>query len=131
MRVRHKVPSVFNLYMVDVLCCALGCVILVWQLDMEKVKETKAAADEVLAKIERDRDAAYSEIDTRKAALARMEAEAASLKGSLDSRGARILALEKQVRESEEQAAALAKEIAAAEALLKDTRPPPTRKPRT
>ena len=27
MIVRHRVPSVFGIYMVDVLCCALGCVI--------------------------------------------------------------------------------------------------------
>ena len=27
MIVRHRVPSVFGIYMVDVLCCALGCVV--------------------------------------------------------------------------------------------------------
>jgi hypothetical protein len=32
MRVRHKIPSIFSLSMVDVLCCALGCVILLWLL---------------------------------------------------------------------------------------------------
>ena len=30
MNVRHRIPSIFNLSMVDVLCCALGCVILLW-----------------------------------------------------------------------------------------------------
>jgi len=30
MRLRHKLPNVFGLYMVDVLCCSLGCVILLW-----------------------------------------------------------------------------------------------------
>ena len=70
-----------------------------------------------------DKDALErAEIDARKAALARLEAEATSLKGSLDDRGARILSLEKQIRESEDHAADLAKQIAAAEALLKDTR---------
>ncbi len=33
MRVRHKIPSIFNLSMVDVLCCALGCVILLWLIN--------------------------------------------------------------------------------------------------
>ena len=32
MKTRHKIPAVFSIYMVDVLCCALGCVILLWQL---------------------------------------------------------------------------------------------------
>ncbi len=29
---RHKVPTIFNIYMLDVICCALGCVILLWQV---------------------------------------------------------------------------------------------------
>ncbi|MBX9681090.1 MAG: VWA domain-containing protein [Gemmataceae bacterium] len=32
MAIRHKVPTVFNIYMLDVICCALGCVILLWQV---------------------------------------------------------------------------------------------------
>ena len=30
MQTRHRVPTIFTLYMVDVFCCALGCVILLW-----------------------------------------------------------------------------------------------------
>ncbi len=30
MRFRHRSPSTFSLWMVDVLCCSLGCVILLW-----------------------------------------------------------------------------------------------------
>src|SRR5438093_12203511 len=29
---RHKIPTIFNIYMLDVICCALGCVILLWQV---------------------------------------------------------------------------------------------------
>ena len=36
MRVRHRIPSIFNLSMVDVLCCALGCVILLWLLNLRQ-----------------------------------------------------------------------------------------------
>ena len=32
MLLRHKVPTIFNIYMLDVICCALGCVILLWQV---------------------------------------------------------------------------------------------------
>jgi hypothetical protein len=39
MQIRHKVPIVFTLYMVDVLCCALGCVILLWFLKIHEAKQ--------------------------------------------------------------------------------------------
>lgn len=39
MKIRHRIPSVFNLSMVDVLCCALGCVILLWLLNLREAKE--------------------------------------------------------------------------------------------
>src|SRR6266699_3087475 len=38
MQTRHKVPIIFTLYMVDVLCCALGCVILLWFLKVHEAK---------------------------------------------------------------------------------------------
>src|SRR5437867_2196764 len=38
MQTRHRVPTVFTLYMVDVLCCALGCVILLWFLKLHEAK---------------------------------------------------------------------------------------------
>ncbi len=104
MRTRHKVPSVFNIYMVDVLCCALGCVILVWQLDLDKVKdnekktaEAKAAADRHQVETEKARAAAVAEIDRTRADLARLtsdsaslEVENATLKGSVKDREARL-----------------------------------------
>src|SRR5215510_11572369 len=39
MRVRHKIPNVFSLSMMDVLCCALGCVILLWLLGAKQAEE--------------------------------------------------------------------------------------------
>lgn len=39
MQVRHRIPTIFNLSMVDVLCCALGCVILLWLLNLREAKE--------------------------------------------------------------------------------------------
>src|SRR3954463_15142387 len=44
MRTRHRIPSIFNLSMVDVLCCALGCVILLWLLFFREAKERTEAA---------------------------------------------------------------------------------------
>jgi hypothetical protein len=140
MRTRHKVPSVFNLYMVDVLCCALGCVILVWQLDLDKVKdnekktaEARATAEKRLADTERDRAAALAEIDRARADLVRLssesaslvaslEAENAKLKGSVEDREARLRTAEKKARDDADAAAkALAAAIAAGERKLKQT----------
>lgn len=42
MRTRHKIPTIFNLSMVDVLCCALGCVILLWLLNLREAKRQTA-----------------------------------------------------------------------------------------
>ena len=46
MLLRHKVPTIFNIYMLDVICCALGCVILLWQVaHQEAEKQTASAID--------------------------------------------------------------------------------------
>src|SRR5436190_1267237 len=46
MRTRHRVPTIFNLSMVDVLCCALGCVILLWLLNQRAAREQTVAAEQ-------------------------------------------------------------------------------------
>ncbi len=52
MLLRHKTPTIFNIYMLDVICCALGCVILLWQVahqeaesQTEKAKKESAASE--------------------------------------------------------------------------------------
>jgi hypothetical protein len=79
MRVRHRIPSIFNLSMVDVLCCALGCVILLWLLNLRQAKQYEEDAGEqsrqsaaLLATAESDREAArrtIRELEGRVAAL--------------------------------------------------------------
>jgi hypothetical protein len=46
MRPHHRIPSIFNLSMVDVLCCALGCVILLWLLNFREARRKAVAAGE-------------------------------------------------------------------------------------
>ncbi|MCI0681962.1 MAG: VWA domain-containing protein [Gemmataceae bacterium] len=41
---RHRIPTIFSIYMVDVLCCALGCVVLLWQVNHQEAEERTAAA---------------------------------------------------------------------------------------
>lgn len=46
MRVHHRIPSIFNLSMVDVLCCALGCVILLWLINLREAKQHEESAEQ-------------------------------------------------------------------------------------
>lgn len=46
MRTRHRIPTIFNLSMVDVLCCALGCVILLWLVNFREAKRKAGAAEQ-------------------------------------------------------------------------------------
>src|SRR5205823_220633 len=43
MRVRHKTPTLVSMWMLDVFCCALGCVTLLWLL---KTREAGQISDE-------------------------------------------------------------------------------------
>lgn len=44
MLLRHKVPTIFNIYMLDVICCALGCVVLLWQVAHQEAETQTASA---------------------------------------------------------------------------------------
>src|SRR5215217_5252118 len=45
MQTRNRViPTVFSIYMLDVICCALGCVILLWQVSHQEAEEQSARA---------------------------------------------------------------------------------------
>ncbi len=63
---RHRVPTVFSIYMLDVICCALGCVILLWQVKHNEAEEQTAAALSASSEVR----SVNAEIDTLRAALA-------------------------------------------------------------
>jgi hypothetical protein len=44
MQTRHRIPTIFNLSMVDVLCCALGCIILLWLVYFKEARERTISA---------------------------------------------------------------------------------------
>lgn len=48
MRVRHKPPSFVSMWMLDVFCCALGCVTLLWLLNTRQAGDQTAAAKSAL-----------------------------------------------------------------------------------
>ena len=76
---RHRIPSIFNIYMVDVLCCALGCVILLWQLNYHEAQEQGTAAEETGKKLA----ATETQLSDAQKLLAAAESRIASLSNSL------------------------------------------------
>jgi archaellum component FlaC len=92
MRIRHRIPTIFNLSMVDVLCCALGCVILLWLLNLREAKEetvtagktraqlkaTQALLEDTAAqrdRVQRDRENDRAQLATLQQELARLRTE--------------------------------------------------------
>jgi peptidoglycan hydrolase CwlO-like protein len=106
MRVRHKIPSIFNLSMVDVLCCALGCVILLWLINLRDAKQHEDDSGSLLrqkesaiADLEQKRAAVQAQADAQDAALADLRRKwddatrrVASLQAEVESRGKELSA---------------------------------------
>lgn len=72
MKTRHRIPTIFSIYMVDVLCCALGCVILLWLVNFREAKKRARAASEVgsqLARVQSAYDVASADLSAARSAL--------------------------------------------------------------
>lgn len=70
MRIRHRIPTVFSLYMVDVLCCALGCVLLIWLDQSHTATQNLDAAAEKLAAADRREEETKQHLSEAKELLA-------------------------------------------------------------
>jgi hypothetical protein len=93
MQTRHRTPNVFTLYMVDVFCCALGCVILLWLANAREARRQRTARTEVaqqLAAAQAQLTSAQGELNALRAATAVVELDRARLdKDLLATRGER------------------------------------------
>ncbi|MHB1424056.1 MAG: vWA domain-containing protein [Gemmataceae bacterium] len=117
MRVRHRIPSIFNLSMVDVLCCALGCVILLWLINLREAREHEENAEEQqqrigaeLAGLRAERDKAVSRTRQLETRLETLQMEKNDLQKSLNARqsevkkaASRVAVLENDLRQSEKR----------------------------
>src|SRR5579884_2818493 len=124
MQTRHRVPTVFTLYMVDVLCCALGCVILLWFLKIhqatqhereaqryaQQVKETSerlAETEQRLAAKSKESNRLGQEADRTRTSLEKAQAKADSLARLLaDTQGQLTQALAERDRLRKDRVAA-------------------------
>lgn len=76
---RHRVPTIFSIYMLDVICCALGCVVLLWQVAHQEADEQTAKANRSLTAAE----LARVKFETSHEAYRAAAAEVADLKSLL------------------------------------------------
>jgi hypothetical protein len=88
MLTRHRIPTIFSIYMVDVLCCALGCIVLLWQVSYQEADEKTqeaaektAAASSSLARL----DQANRTIDQANRSIIALSGELDYLKSSLEA----------------------------------------------
>src|SRR6516225_6466865 len=78
MRIRHRIPSIFNLSMVDVLCCALGCVMLLWLVNLKDARQRAVQAsetDQALIAARSAQDRLLADLESAKDLSARLRAD--------------------------------------------------------
>src|SRR4051812_1125014 len=73
MRVRHKTPTLVSMWMLDVFCCALGCVTLLWLLNTRQAGDQTAAAKSALTDLTQTRSDLLSAETKLKLALTTLD----------------------------------------------------------
>jgi hypothetical protein len=119
MRVHHRIPSIFNLSMVDVLCCALGCVILLWLLNLREAKEHEDTAGEtarrsaaLLATSEAERNSANARVGELENRLKAAEADRDRHLARLDEQATSVRQLEDKLKAATRRVQTLDRDVA-------------------
>jgi hypothetical protein len=94
MRVRHKQPVLVSMWMLDVFCCALGCVTLLFLLNSRMASDETAANKTALIDLkttERKLAAVLTDLDESRLKLTSAEAERARMAAALsENEGIRL-----------------------------------------
>ncbi|HWG41401.1 MAG TPA: VWA domain-containing protein [Gemmataceae bacterium] len=120
MRVRHRIPSIFNLSMVDVLCCALGCVILLWLLNLREAKYHQESAEEQHRETTAQLDNIRVERDRTIGMLMRLQAQVEAVEEEKSDLQKYLSAQQVEAADVSRRLAASAKHVAALERDLSD-----------
>src|SRR5437868_2721931 len=56
MQTRRRIPVLFSMSMVDVLCCALGCVILLWLVNSREAQKNSVKAGQTQNELDKTDD---------------------------------------------------------------------------
>src|SRR3954463_5781571 len=115
MRTRHRIPMIFSLSMMDVFCCTLGCVILLWLANQREARlraRTLAEATDQLTHTRSDLSAADQERDALRRLLAGARSDleqsrdqAAATRRALDAARTRADELSQQLAAAQAEAA--------------------------
>jgi hypothetical protein len=108
MRTRHRIPMIFSLSMMDVFCCTLGCVILLWLINQREAMLRTRAASQVTEKLstsEQQRGQLNSLLDDLDRQLAAAKADLKARSQDLAESRSRSDELSKQLAAAREQAA--------------------------
>lgn len=86
MRTRHRMPMIFTLSMMDVFCCTLGCVILLWLINQrEAMLKTKSATE------------AINQLAVTRSSLTETTGERDALQGQLSAARQDVTSVKQQV----------------------------------
>lgn len=139
MRIRHKQPTLVSMWMLDVFCCALGCVTLLFLLnsrmasdqananrtsliDLNTTREKLAAALTTLESNQLKLNATQSRLDASETGRQKIAAVVSELEGVKLKLTAEVEDLTKRLTAQRSQRDDLAKKLASAQAELADAR---------
>ena len=83
MRTRHKQPTLVSMWMLDVFCCALGCVILLWVLESLSSTEQSKKARNALQDLSRTKNELVATQDDFAKTKSVLNATVQDLRGAL------------------------------------------------
>src|SRR5947207_14783030 len=122
MRTRHRIPMIFSLSMMDVFCCTLGCVILLWLVNQREALLRAKSASEVgsrlaltradLAAATQARDALKDQLATARRTLDQSREQAAAARRDLAAARTRADALDQALAGTKAAAASPAHRLA-------------------
>jgi hypothetical protein len=120
MRIRHKVPSIFSLSMLDVLCCMMGCVILLWLLNAkqndDETEEHKQETAALLARAASDRENSASLLSSARGEHQKLSARLRELLSDREKAAALKASLEDQIRALSDARGTLERQLSAQQA---------------
>jgi len=113
MRIRHRVPTLFTLSMLDVFCCALGCASLLWLWNERLAQDKTAEAERKMAELRStsdELDRARQRIEGLERDLSGAQREIASLTSDRDKTRQDLAAANKESAGLRANVARLSKE---------------------
>ena len=112
MQKKHRMPNLFNIYMIDVLCCALGCIIFLWLANMREAKMIEEKLQEQTALLEDEKTKALSERDLARSNVALLGQKVMDLQGQLKADQLVIAKKDSTIKENQQQKLVYIAEIA-------------------